>query len=79
MRYKISIIFFLIPIFSFCQIISGKVVRVADGDTITILDSDNTQTRVRFYGIDCPEIGQDFDQVTPKTCFGLNRRKNRER
>jgi hypothetical protein len=30
----------------FCQnIIKGKVIRVADGDTITILDEDNTQTR----------------------------------
>lgn len=38
--------------------------RVADGDTITILDNTNTQIRVRLYGIDYPEHGQDFSNVT---------------
>lgn len=45
------------------QAIRGKVVRVADGDTITLLDSTNTQVRIRLYGIDCPENGQDFANV----------------
>ena len=35
--------------------ITGKVVRVADGDTITILDSKKQQHRVRLIAIDCPE------------------------
>lgn len=48
------------------QFIQAKVVRVSDGDTITILDSSNTQTRIRLHGIDCPEIGQDFGQVARK-------------
>ena len=42
--------------------ISGKVVSVADGDTITVLDSSNTQHKIRIYGIDCPESHQDFGQ-----------------
>ncbi len=45
---------FLVPLISFTQII-GKVVRVADGDTVTLLDSTNTQIRIRLYGIDCPD------------------------
>ena len=45
------------------QIIHGKVVRIADGDTLTLLDSLNQQTRIRLHGIDCPENGQDFSNV----------------
>lgn len=41
---------------------SGKVIRVSDGDTIVILTADNTQTRIRLDGIDCPETGQDYGQ-----------------
>jgi micrococcal nuclease len=41
------------------QTITGKVVGVADGDTITVLQ-DHTQYKIRLYGIDTPEKGQDF-------------------
>jgi micrococcal nuclease len=39
----------------------GKVVRIADGDTLTVL-VDNQQVRVRLSAIDAPEKGQDFSQ-----------------
>src|SRR5262249_31168777 len=42
------------------QTITGKVVGVSDGDTITVLDADNRQYRVRLLGIDAPESNQDF-------------------
>lgn len=38
----------------------GKVVRIADGDTLTILDADRRQTKIRLAGIDTPEKGQPF-------------------
>ena len=38
--------------------LSGRVVRVADGDTISLLDEHNTQYKVRLYGIDTPEQDQ---------------------
>jgi endonuclease YncB( thermonuclease family) len=38
----------------------GRVVGVADGDTITVLDADKRQHRIRFLGIDAPESGQPF-------------------
>lgn len=41
---------------------SGKVVRISDGDTITVLDSSNTQQRVRLNQIDAPESSQAFGQ-----------------
>lgn len=40
--------------------IEGRVVGVADGDTITVLDSDNTQHKIRLSGIDAPEKKQPF-------------------
>ena len=39
---------------------TGKVVGVADGDTITVLDSSKTQHKVRLAGIDAPEKAQAF-------------------
>ncbi len=40
--------------------LAGKVVRVADGDTITVLDASKTQHRIRMTGIDAPESSQAF-------------------
>lgn len=41
------------------------------GGTITLLDSTNRQIRVRLYGIDCPENGQDFANVAKKLTSNL--------
>jgi endonuclease YncB( thermonuclease family) len=43
-------------------IIEGRIVAVADGDTITILDRDKHQHKIRFDGIDAPERKQPFGQ-----------------
>ena len=48
------------------QTLQGKVVRVADGDTITILDSTNAQNKVRLNKIDAPEKSQAFGEVSRK-------------
>lgn len=37
-----------------------KVVGVTDGDTFTAINRDNLQLKIRVYGIDAPEKGQDF-------------------
>lgn len=42
---------------------TGKVISVADGDTITVL-LDNSPTRIRLYGIDCPEVAHKSGDVT---------------
>lgn len=42
----------------------GRVVAVADGDTITVLDTGNQQHRIRLNGIDAPEDGQAFSNVS---------------
>jgi micrococcal nuclease len=55
------------------DVIIGKVVRVADGDTITVLEN-RTQHRIRLFGIDAPERHQDFSnkakQFVSELVFG---------
>jgi endonuclease YncB( thermonuclease family) len=60
-------LFLLIVVFSFILLslpshadLAGKVVKVTDGDTITVLDVTNTQHKIRLTGIDAPEKGQPF-------------------
>lgn len=45
------------------KVITGTVVRVADGDTFTLLTDGDRQVRVRLHGIDCPERGQPYSGV----------------
>jgi endonuclease YncB( thermonuclease family) len=42
------------------------VVSVADGDTITVLDENKTQIKVRLDAIDAPESGQPFGQAAKR-------------
>lgn len=57
---KLFTILSLLLIATTCFGFQGKVVKVTDGDTITVLSSDNAQTSVRLYGIDAPESKQAF-------------------
>ena len=47
--------------------ITGRVVRVADGDTISVLDASNTQHKIRFHGIDTPERDQPHGPAAYRT------------
>ena len=51
-------------------IITGKVVRIADGDTVTVLQN-NQEYKIRLYGIDTPEKGQDFGTKAKEFTSGL--------
>ena len=44
------------------QTLNGRVVRVVDGDTVTVLDANDTQHRIRLEGIDAPESHQVFGE-----------------
>lgn len=55
----------MLLLFSSCthteaDLLSGKVVAIADGDTFTLLRNDNKQLKIRLHGVDSPERGQDF-------------------
>lgn len=42
--------------------LQGRVVKVADGDTITVLDGQRQQHVIRLAGIDAPEKSQPYGQ-----------------
>ena len=46
--------------------ITGVVTRVADGDTIYVLDKSETEHTIRLDGIDAPERNQDFAAQSKK-------------
>jgi len=53
------------------QTLTGRVVRLADGDTVTVLDSSNTQHRIRLEGIDAPELQQAFGAQSKKSLSAM--------
>lgn len=57
---QLLLILFLFPILLSAHTLRGNIVRVSDGDTVVLLDSTNTQHRIRLDGIDCPEKGQPY-------------------
>ena len=58
-------------VISQADLITGRVVGVADGDTITILDNTNTQHKIRLAGIDAPERKQPFGTASKKSLSDL--------
>ena len=46
--------------------LEGRIVWVADGDTITLLDADNRQHKIRLDEIDAPESGQPFGRASQR-------------
>lgn len=66
---KIKTLITLIPILLFFETacaqsgdFSGKVIKIADGDTFTVLTEDMAQVRIRINGIDAPESKQAYGQ-----------------
>lgn len=48
--------------FTHAETLQGRVVSIADGDTITVLDADHQQHKIRLSGMDAPEKKQPFGQ-----------------
>jgi len=62
-----NFIFNLVLVFCFslpsnlnAEVLVGTVIGITDGDTITVLDADKTEHKIRLMGIDAPEKSQDF-------------------
>jgi endonuclease YncB( thermonuclease family) len=51
---------FLVAITAYADTITGRVVGVTDGDTVTVLDGQKVQHKIRLAGIDAPEKAQPF-------------------
>lgn len=51
--------------------IQGRVVRVADGDTLSVLDDRKRQHKVRLFGIDTPERDQPHGDAARRALANL--------
>lgn len=60
---------------AFAETISGIVVGITDGDTLTLLDAHRQQHKIRLMGIDAPESHQPFGQKSKNSlsAFVFNR------
>jgi len=57
------------------EVLVGRVVAVADGDTLTVLDASRRQRKVRLAGIDAPEKKQPFGNVSRQSLGQLTQGK----
>ena len=74
LRQQLAILFCLIlvmPLNVSAELISGRVIAVASGDTITILNSNNTKYKIRLSGIDAPEKAQPYGIASRKSLSDL--------
>ena len=74
-RFHLVRIYILLSIL-FCsnihaEVIDGRVVGVADGDTVTVLDGASIQHKIRLQGIDAPEKKQAFGQRSKQSLSDL--------
>jgi len=70
-RIIIYILIFAATLTCNAETITGRVVGVADGDTITVLDQTKTQHKIRLSGIDAPEKKQAFGQRSKQSLSDL--------
>jgi endonuclease YncB( thermonuclease family) len=70
----VLLLLFALAATAHAEVITGKVVGVADGDTLTLLDESEQQHKIRLSGIDAPEKAQPFGQKSKdrlaETVFG---------
>lgn len=67
----ITIIFLLVSTQAFANTLQGKVVKVTDGDTITILDEQGLKHHIRLMSIDAPEKGQPYSEASTQNLIEL--------
>lgn len=66
----IALFFTTICVQANADVWSGKVVGVADGDTITVMHNGKGE-KIRLYGIDCPEKRQAFGKKAKQFTSGM--------
>ncbi|WP_039917604.1 thermonuclease family protein [Cellvibrio mixtus] len=77
MRFFLLFIFFLVDAsFAHAESMTGKVVGVTDGDTLTVLVDGNQQHKIRLVEIDAPESGQPFGSQSKQALAKLTFQKN---
>ena len=74
-RILLCVLWLLAASLAFAAEFRGLVVGIADGDTITVLDSDRKQHKIRLAGIDAPENRQPFGERSKQHLSTLAFRK----
>ena len=61
-RFLLNVGFLLLlsPSVSFSEQFNGRIIHVADGDTVTLLTESKQKIRIRISGIDAPEKAQPY-------------------
>ena len=70
-RAVIALMLAIAPCMGQADELRGRVVGVADGDTLTVLDAGRQQIKVRLAEIDAPEKAQPFGQRSKQSLSGL--------
>ena len=71
MKYLLRTLLLALAVQCQATTIEGRVVGVADGDTITVLNASDTQHKIRLAGIDAPEKHQPFGQRSKESLSDL--------
>ena len=71
MKKIIFLIFLFFSLVSLAEELIGKVIKVSDGDTITVLDSNNQKHKIRLKGIDAPESQQMYGDISTQSLAEL--------
>ena len=71
MTKTISLLLLALAFTAYAETITGRVVGVADGDTLTVLDVSNVQHKIRLAGIDAPEKKQAFGNRSKESLSDL--------
>lgn len=72
---SIAAVLLALPHASAANTTTGLVVGIADGDTLTLLDGDHVQHKIRLAGIDAPEKRQAFGNRSKQNLAELVFRK----
>ncbi|WP_254772789.1 thermonuclease family protein [Nitrosospira multiformis] len=64
-------VYILCTCLAHAEILRGRVVKIADGDTVTVLDESKHQHKVSLIGIDAPERKQPFRTVSRQNLADL--------
>lgn len=72
-----SIILFVSLLLTPCLVsgdvsLAGKVISVQDGDTLTIVDEELKEHKIRINGIDAPESDQPYGKVSKENMIELS-------
>jgi endonuclease YncB( thermonuclease family) len=71
LTHKIALCLALVATLANAETLSGRVVGVHDGDTITVLDAQKRQHRIRLAQIDAPEKRQPFGERSKQSLSEL--------